>query len=240
MRKNFTLILAILLCVAATVFVSSCGGTKEDTTDNANIEAADSTETTSPAVEAPTDAEAYNAKNSIESMEKLEEYAKSYSAATDAAGLNSLLNGSTTYGAVLLNAEKGQATVEGGFTDKTVVVKSADSTVVSKADGMSYIIEEISDGGLIAENRAGSVYVKGENVSLTLKNGADAVYISGKNCDAVFKGGEFSVVYVNNITAKLTNLTDNDITVTLANSSRITLPSGQVYSLEDNSFSKAK
>ncbi len=240
MRKNYRKLLAVLLCAVTAAGICSCGNTQTDTTDNANIEASDSGETTSPAIEAPTNPEAYNAKNSIENMEKLEEYAKSYSAATDAAGLNSLLSGSTNYGGVLMNAPKGQAVIEGDFTDKTVVVKSADTSVISKADGMSYVIEEISNGGLITENRAGSVYVKGENVSLTLKNGADAVYISGKNCDAVFKGGEFTLVYVSNITAKLTNLTDNDITVTLVNSSRITLPSGQVYSLEDNSFSKAK
>ena len=112
--------------------------------------------------------------------------------------------------------------------------------VISESENVSFVLEQTGTGGLITDAKASSVYVKGENIPLTLKAGADAVYINGKNCTATFKDVEYPSVTVLNATAVLTNLTQNDIKVTLANGSSVTLPPQRTYSLADDSFSKAK
>lgn len=225
-------VLAVLLCITLAAVSFGCGRHRsegEASTDGA---------VPSDITERQTDE--YNIKNSIEEMTRLEASRENRIAASDQEEFDSAIADKTSSGVLLRTSERTTVTVKGSHAGKTVTVNAPAGCVVSESENVSFVLEQTGTGGLITDAKASSVYVKGENIPLTLKAGADAIYITGKNCTATFKDGEYPSVTVLNVTAVLTNLTQNDIKVTLANGSTVILPPQQTYSLADDSFSKAK
>ncbi len=225
-------VLAILLCVTLAAVSFGCGRQRQ--------ESESSTDGAVPTGITERQTGEYNIKNSLEEMTRLEASKENRIAASGQEELDSALADKTSSGVLLRTSERTTVTVKGSHAGKTVTVNAPSGCVISESENVSFVLEQTGTGGLITDAKASSVYVKGENIPLTLKAGADAVYINGKNCTATFKDGEYPSVTVLNATAVLTNLTQNDIKITLANGSTVTLPPQRTYSLADDSFSKAK
>ena len=227
-HRIFALALSVIL--AASCF--GCGKPSAET------EASTDSAAPTAATEEPTSA--YGIKDSLEEMTRLEAAGKNQIAASNQEEFDRAIDDRTTSGVLLRTSEHTTVTVSGSHAGKTVTVNAPSLCVVSESENVSFVLEQAGSGGLIPEARAASVYVRGDGIPLTLKAGADAVFVTGKNCTVTFKGGEYPSVTVLNITAVLTNLTQNDITVTRANGTTVVLPPQKTYSLADDSITKAK
>ncbi len=231
--------IALTLCIALAAASFGCGrqsGDGKDTTDNAAP--SEVTQLTTDDAKQPTDG--YGVKDAIEEITKIEAAQKNQVSASGQADFDSAIADETSSGVLLRTTEHKTVTVSGSHAGKTVTVDAPSGCVVSESENVSFILEQTGTGGLITDAKAAAVYVKGDNIPLTLKAGADSVLVTGKNCTVTFKSGEYPSVTVLNITAALTNLTQNDINITRANGTILTLPSMQTYNFEDDSFSKAK
>lgn len=223
---------SLTLCLAVSALLYGCVGKNRTDAENG----------TNPAAPSASERETaeYEIKNSIEEMTRLAETAKNRILVKNQEELDSALDDKTASGVLFASDEHISVTVGGKHDGKTVTVNAPSGSVVSESENVSFVLEATGSGGLITDAKAASVYVKGENIPLTLKAGAAAVFVSGKNCDVTFKGGEYPSVTVLNSATVLTNLTETDITLTFANGTHTVLPAGEKYSVADDVFSKAK
>lgn len=225
-------IISVIICIAACTALFGCG--------NGN----GGENTTSPAAPSQSDektsGDEFNVKNALEEATRLTEAQKNQVLASNQSELDAALADKTSSGALFRTTERTSVTVSGAKAGKTVTVKAPSASVISESEGVSFILEETGTGGLITDAEAASIYVRGDKIPLTLKSGAESIVVYGSDCSVTFKGGKFGTVAVFNATAVLTNLTAEEIAVTLANGTTLTLPSMQTYSFNDGKFSKAK
>lgn len=218
-------IICAVLCLSLAVTAFGCGkGGSENPTDSA-----------APSVSQPSGKkDELNIKKGIEEMTRLDNAKKTQILASDGEELKSALSDKMSSGALFRTSERTSVTLSGEYGKKTVTVNAPSGSLISESAGLDFVLEATGTGGLITDAAAGSIYVKGENIPLTLKAGADAVYVYGKNCTVTLKGGEYPSVTVLNTTAVIENKTENDITVTLANGAGLTVKAGETCNFADS------
>ncbi len=123
------------------------------------------------------------------------------------------------------------------ISDKTVTVSTTGS--VTLASPVNSLIVKAAEKGFTSKARAESIILEGSNITAELKSEAGTIFIKGKDITLNVRTSAIEKIIAVNVSAKVNNLTGDDIFVTLANGAKITVPAKHIYSLADNTVQKS-
>jgi hypothetical protein len=115
----------------------------------------------------------------------------------------------------------------GDYTGKTIVFEAANSGVVSNGDLGTVIVDAIGEEGLTLNGSVKTLAVYGVDAAVNLNGGADTLYVRGQNCLLRLTGGTYGKIISVNQTVLIENLTENDVTVYMANGVPQVLAAGE-------------
>ena len=123
-------------------------------------------------------------------------------------------------------------------SDKTVTINTTGSIIL--ASPVEALIVDGAGGGFTAEARAESIILEGDGIIADIKSGTGTVLVNGKNVTVNVRNSAIEKIIVVNTTAKVNNITDDDVTVMLANGAKVSVPARNTYNVSDNTLQRYK
>ena len=118
---------------------------------------------------------------------------------------------------------------------KTITVTTSGSVTLSSP--VDTLILGGADKGFTADARAESIILSGNSITADIKSSTGTILVKGKDVTVNVTAAVEKLLIIN-ISAKISNLTDEDIRVTLANGAKITVPAKHIYNASDNTVQK--
>ncbi len=123
-------------------------------------------------------------------------------------------------------------------SEKTVSIRTSGSFTLESSVA-SIVLLGVSNG-FTANAKADSILIKGDDIRAELNAPTGTVYITGKNAEIFINNNEIDKLIAGNTTALIHNLSDEAISVTLMNGTKITVNKNQTYHVQDNTLTKYK
>ena len=121
---------------------------------------------------------------------------------------------------------------------KTVTINTTGS--ISLSSPVEALIVSGADGGFTADARAESIILEGDGITADIKSETGTVLVNGKNVTVNVRNSAIEKIIVVNTTAKVNNITDDDVTVMLANGAKVSVPARNTYNVSDNTLQRYK
>ena len=193
---------------------------------------------TKPAPETATqisDGDSVHIKEDFDTMESKLAEAESATAVSDTDSFTAQLESSDTD----VISYKGNDDVvidSANASEKTVDISTSGSiTLDSPAETL---IVNGAEGGFTANAKAESIILEGTGITAEINSETGTILVKGKDITVNVRNSVVEKIIVVNISAIINNLTDTDIFVTLANGTKITVPSDHTYRVSANTLQK--
>ena len=119
---------------------------------------------------------------------------------------------------------------------KTVIINTCGS--VSLDSPADTLIVNGAANGFTVNAEAGSIILAGTAVTAEINSETGTVLVKGKDITVNVRNSSVEKLIVVNVTAIVNNLTEEDIYVTLANGTKVTVPANHTYRISDNTLQK--
>lgn len=113
-----------------------------------------------------------------------------------------------------------------GYTEKTLTIKTT-GTVTVNSPVYSVIVEEAKEIALNA--RLDSLIVNAASLAVNVNSATGVIYVKGKDITLNVYDSNTEKILLNNSTAVVVNYTEQDITVTLTNGTKVTVTAYCTY-----------
>lgn len=124
---------------------------------------------------------------------------------------------------------------ENDYSGKTVSVNTTGSLTVNSA--VESIVAENANKGITVNAYVKSLLIRGENITVDVTADTGSIYIEGKNATINVSEKLEKIVTVNS-TAVIVNKSENDLSVYLANGTKVTVPAKNTYLVKPNEITK--
>ena len=193
---------------------------------------------TKPAPETATqisDGDSVHIKEDFDAMESKLAEAESATAVSDTDSFTAQLESSDTD---VISYEGNDDVVidSANASEKTVDISTSGSvTLDSPAETL---IVNGAEGGFTANAKAESIILEGTGITAEINSETGTILVKGKDITVNVRNSVVEKIIAVNVSAIINNLTDTDIFVTLANGTKITVPSEHTYKVSDNTLQK--
>ena len=174
-------------------------------------------------------------KEDFDAMESKLEEAESATAVSDTDSFTAQLESSDTD---VISYEGNDDVVidSANASEKTVDISTSGSvTLDSPAETL---IVNGAEGGFTANAKAESIILEGTGITAEINSETGTILVKGKDITVNVRNSVVEKIIAVNVSAIINNLTDTDIFVTLANGTKITVPSEHTYKVSDNTLQK--
>lgn len=192
---------------------------------------------TSPVPETPSqksDEDSLTLKNDFDTMSEQASISQSAKAVISATEFEKLLSDEERNAVAYYGTEDITVAVN-EYTDKTLSVKTTGSLTLNSP--VKSVVAESVPKGITLNAKADSLLINGSDITTDVKSDTGSIYIEGKNAVVNVSAVVEKIVTVNS-TAVIVNSTENELSVFLANGTKVIVPANSTYSVKTNEITK--